>query len=144
MSATATEATRLAEAYSAAWNAHDIDAILSMHTEEMVFHLHLPGYEEVTGEDELRRHFGLFFSLWPDLEFRSERLATCENLFANEMTMSGTLVSPMPVGRGTIQPNGERISFDAVDVIPIREGKVTRKDTYIDAASLLQQLAGLG
>jgi steroid delta-isomerase-like uncharacterized protein len=144
MTATATDTRRLAQSYGDAWNAHDIDAILSMHAEGMVFHLHLPGYEEVTGEANLRAHFGLFFELWPDLAFRSERLSACEGLFVNEMTMIGTLTQPMPAGWGMIEPNGKQVCFDAVDVVPIRDGKVARKDTYLDAASLLHQLAGLG
>lgn len=141
---TAAEVERLAESYGQAWNDHNLDAIVSMHTNDMAFQLHLPGYSEVRGEAALRAHFALLFRLWPDLEFRTERLTTCQGLFTNEMTMSGTLAEPMPVAWGSIEPTGERVSFDAVDVIPVEEGRVKRKDTYIDAGGLLQQLALLG
>lgn len=131
----------LAERYGEAWNAHDVDAILAMHAEDMVFQLHLPGYGEVTGDDNLRAHFRMFFEAWPDLEFRTMRLSVGETLFTNEMEMVGTLSAPLPIGAVVLEPNGERIGFDAVDVIPVENGRVKRKDTYVDAASLFQKLS---
>lgn len=141
MAGTATTSVQqVAEAYSAAWRAHDIDEILSWHAEDMVFRLHLPGYPEVTGADALRAHFAGLFAGWPDLEFRTVRLAVSADLFTHEMTMAGTLARPMHVGDRVVQPTGQRVEFEAVDVIPVVDGKVRRKDTYVDAAALLAQL----
>lgn len=134
-----TTVEELAQRYGDAWNAHDVDAILSMHTDDMVFQLHVAGYEEVAGEEGLRGMFGVFFDCWPDLEFRSKRLTVDERLFVNEMTMAGTLAQPMPLGARVVEPTGAAVEFDAVDVIPVEDGRVKRKDTYIDLAGLLGQ-----
>src|SRR5262245_19155744 len=122
--ATLVNVRQLAEQYGEAWNRHDIDAILSMHAHDMIFHLHAPGYAEVSGEAALREQFRLFFMLWPDLEFRTRRLTVADRLFTNEMTMAGTLASPMRFGDTILQPTGKPVTFDAVDVIPVELGRV--------------------
>ena len=138
--ATVSAVEELAHRYDEAWNAHDLDRILALHAPDMTFHLHLPGFTEISGEDALREHFNEFFALWPDLEFRSHRLTADDGMFANEMMMSGTLAAPMTAGDLTLTPNGQKASFESVDVIVVEGGRVKRKDTYVDSASLLMQL----
>jgi predicted ester cyclase len=144
MTATVTNLESLANAYSEAWNAHDVDLILSMHNDESFFHLHLAGYELVSGEQNLRAHFQSFFDMWPDLEFQSERLITCEGLITNQMKICGTLAVPMPVAWGAIEPNGERVSFDAVDILRVRNAKILSKETYLDSGRLLLHHGAVG
>ena len=138
--ATLSAVEELAHRYDAAWNAHDVDRILAFHAPDMTFQLHLPGFTEITGEDALREHFDQFFALWPDLEFRSHRLNSADGMFTNEMLMSGTLAAPMTAGDLTLTPNGHKATFESVDVIVVEDGRVKRKDTYVDSASLLIQL----
>ena len=45
----------LIERYNDAWNRQDVDAIDSMHTEDIVFHNHTAG-ESVEGSDKVREH----------------------------------------------------------------------------------------
>lgn len=130
----------LVHQYDDAWNAHDIDSILALHTPDMIFHLHLPGFQEVSGDQELREHFRQFFGLWPDLEFRSFRLNVADGLVTNEILMSGTLAGPMAVGDLTLVPNGQKATFESVDVLVVENGRIKRKDTYLDSASLLTQV----
>jgi ketosteroid isomerase-like protein len=54
--------------YNEAWNAHDLDAIMSMHAPDMVFHNHTAG-ESAEGE-AAREHIGSIFGTWPDIESR--------------------------------------------------------------------------
>ena len=138
--ATVSAVEELAHRYDEAWNSHDIDGILALHAPDMTFHLHLPGFEEISGDDALREHFNQFFALWPDLEFRSHRLNAADGMFTNEMEMSGTLAAPMTAGELTLTPNGRKATFESVDVIVVEDGRVKRKDTYVDSASLLMQL----
>ena len=139
--ATAGAVEELAHRYDEAWNAHDVDGILALHAPDMTFRLHLPGFADISGESALREHFDQFFALWPDLEFRSHRLNAADGMFTNEMLMSGTLAAPMAVGDLTLSPNGKKATFESVDVILVEDGLVKRKDTYVDSASLLIQLA---
>ena len=133
----------LARSYDDAWNAHDVDAILALHADDMVFHVHLPGYEEITGTTALREHFEGFFALWPDLEFRPYRLTASSELFTNELTMAGTLAAPMTVGGVTLGPTAHAVEFEAADIVRVDNGRIKRKDTYIDSASLLAQVGAL-
>ena len=54
----------LIERYNDAWNRQDVDAIDSMHTEDIVFHNHTAG-ESVEGADTVREHIAGIFRNWP-------------------------------------------------------------------------------
>ena len=53
--------------YNEAWNAHDLDVIMSMHAPDMVFENHTAG-ERAEGE-AARQHIGGIFETWPDISF---------------------------------------------------------------------------
>ncbi len=38
------------------------------------------------------------------------------------------------------EPTGKRVSWDGLDVIPLQDGLVARKDVYSDSVSILRQL----
>lgn len=137
--ATTSAVEEFARKYDEAWNSHDIDRILAFNAEDMTFRVHLPGFGQVSGEENLREHFAQLLTQWPDLEFRSRRVTAAEGMFANEMEMAGTLATPLPIGDLTLIPNGQRVAFESVDVIVVDDGQIRRKDTYIDSASLLLQ-----
>lgn len=39
-----------------------------------------------------------------------------------------------------VEPTGRRVEYRGMDVIPIRDGLVARKDVYSDGVGLLRQL----
>ena len=126
----------LAERYGTAWNEHDLDAIMALHAEGMVFHLHVDGFSEATTPDEVRAQFGYFFAAFPDLHFATTRLTVRDDLFVHEFVITGTLAEPFPVGGEVARPGTPKASFAGVDVIPCRDGRVVRKDTYLDGIAL--------
>lgn len=136
------EQTRsLAASYAAAWNAHDVDALTSMQSDGMVFHLHLEGSEPTSGVEALRGLYGFFFAAMPDYraEIKRERLA--EGFFVWEYTISATLAQPFPIGEVAGKPTGQTARFDAVDVISCSDGKVETKDTYVDGFAMHRGMA---
>jgi SnoaL-like domain len=54
----------LIDRYDAALNAHDLDAIASMHDDAIVFHNHT-ARERVAGATAGRAHIGAIFARWP-------------------------------------------------------------------------------
>ena len=50
----------LIDRYDAAWNGQDLDAIASMHADDIVFHNHTAG-ERVDGAAAVRDHIGAIF-----------------------------------------------------------------------------------
>lgn len=107
---------RLIEEYNAAWNAHDVDAIVALHTEDMVFENHTAG-ERVEGAD-VGPHIARIFENWPDLAFRSRRLYARDGLVVSEWTATAT------------DREGRRLEWDGVDLFPFRDGLIARKDVY--------------
>jgi steroid delta-isomerase-like uncharacterized protein len=128
--------------YNEAWNAHDLDAIMSLHAPGMVFHNHTAG-ESAEGE-QAREHIGSIFRTWPDIEFATRRMYVRDGLVVQEWTATATHTSTMRRGELVAEPTNRRISWDGMDVIPFEDGLVKRKDVYSDSVSILRQLGLLG
>jgi steroid delta-isomerase-like uncharacterized protein len=124
--------------YNEAWNAHDLDAIVSMHAPDMVFENHTAG-ERAEGE-AVREHIGGIFETWPDIAFSTRRLYVREGLVVQEWTATATHANEMRRGDLVAEPTGKRVTWDGLDVIPYEGGLVKRKDVYSDSVSILHQL----
>ena len=126
------------ERYNAAWNDHDLDAIMAMHAPDMVFANHTAG-ESAQGA-EVRDHIGAIFATWPDIEFRTRRLYVRDGLVVQEWTATATHTNTMRRGDLVAEPSGERVEWVGMDVIPFEDGLVKRKDVYSDSVSILRQV----
>jgi steroid delta-isomerase-like uncharacterized protein len=124
--------------YNAAWNAHDLDAIVALHAPDMVFENHTAG-EAARGE-AVRGHIAGIFETWPDIAFETRRLYVREDLVAQEWTARATHAKAMRRGDLEAEPTGRRIEWEGVDVIPFEDGLVKRKDVYSDSVSILRQV----
>jgi hypothetical protein len=102
----------LIERYNDAWNAQDIDAIHADHHPEVVFHNHTAD-ERAEGADAVRAHIARIFENNPTLRFSTRSLQVGDDFAVCEWTAS----------------TGTR-EWDGVDVFPIRDGKIARKDVY--------------
>jgi steroid delta-isomerase-like uncharacterized protein len=125
-------------AYNDAWNAHDLDAIMSMHAPDMVFENHTAG-ERAEGE-AAREHIGRIFETWPDIAFSTRRLYVRDGLVVQEWTAEATHSNQMRRGDLVAEPTGRRVTWVGLDVIPFEDGLVKRKDVYSDSVSILRQL----
>ena len=128
----------LIDRYNAAWNEHDLDAIMAMHARDMFFENHTAG-ESAVGE-EARDHIGSIFETWPDIAFTTRRLYLREGLVVQEWTASATHTNTMRRGDLVAAPTGKRVEWDGLDVIPFENGLVKRKDVYSDSVSILRQV----
>ena len=102
----------LIERYNDAWNAQDVDAIHADHHPEIVFHNHTAD-ERAEGADAVRAHIAHIFDNNPTLRFSTRSLQVGDDFAVCEWTAS----------------TGTR-EWDGVDVFPIRDGKIARKDVY--------------
>src|SRR5204862_6502996 len=75
--------------YNDAWNRHDVDAILAMHTEDSVFENHTSGGKGV-GREEIRKIVEGVFATFPDLRFDGRRLYVRDDLVVQEWTATAT------------------------------------------------------
>jgi steroid delta-isomerase-like uncharacterized protein len=108
--------------YNDAWNEQDLDAISALHSPDIVFHNHTAG-EQVEGAAAVADHIAGIFSGWPDLSFRARRLYAREDFAACEWTASATA------------SDGRSLEWDGVDLFPIADGRIARKDVYSSSGS---------
>ena len=105
----------LIERYNAAWNAQDLDAIDAHHHPEIVFENHTTD-ERAEGAAAVREHIAQIFRNNPSLRFTTRSLRVGEDFAVCEWTAS----------------SGSK-EWDGVDVFPLRDGKIARKDVYSSA-----------
>ena len=125
--------------YNAAWNDHDVEAIVSMHTEDSVFENHTTGDVNI-GKDAIAQAITGIFGVFPDLSFEARSQYIRDDLVVQEWTARGTHEGPMNRSGMTIEPTGRTVEYRGMDIIPIRDGLVARKDVYSDGVTLLRQL----
>ena len=118
----ASDVERLIARYNEAWNRHDVQAISALHSPAIVFHNHTAA-ERVEGPAAVVDHIAGIFSRWPDLAFRTSRLYVGEDFAACEWTASATA------------PDGRRLEWDGVDLFPIVDGRIARKDVYSNSGT---------
>jgi hypothetical protein len=117
-----TDIAAIADRYRQAWVAHDVDAIVSMHTLDARFHSH--GRDvAVHGRDALRTEFARVLNRFPGFGVEVHRLLFGDRHWVLDWTLS-------------FQPRGsERLGFRCIDLVEIDEdGLISDKDTYYDLA----------
>lgn len=125
--------------YNRAWNTHDVEAILAMHTDDSVFENHTSGGKGA-GKAEIRRIVEGVFATFPDLVFSGRREYFGEGFAVQEWTATATFDRPIVRNGVTLKPTGGKVSWNGVDVIPVVGGKVARKDVYVDSLTYLGQI----
>jgi uncharacterized protein (TIGR02246 family) len=111
------EVKALIERYDRAWNEQDVETIALLHTDDVVFENHTAG-ERAEGAAAVRDHIAQIFANWPSLRFRGRSLRIGDDFAVSEWTASATA------------PDGRRLEWDGVDVFPLRDGLIARKDVY--------------
>jgi len=66
----------------------------------------------------VRTHIGGIFERWPTLRFTARALYPAPEFAVCEWTAQA------------VRDDGRRIEWDGVDVFPLRDGKILRKDVY--------------
>ena len=125
--------------YNAAWNDHEVETIVSMHTEDSVFENHVTG-DRYEGRTEIAGAITGIFAVFPDLGFETRRQYIRDDLIVQEWTARGTHLGAMRRSGIEVAPTGRAVEYRGMDVIPIRDGLVSRKDVYSDSVTLLRQL----
>ena len=109
------------EAFSDAWNRHDIDALMSFMTDDCVFMTaagpDVCGTRHV-GADAVRKAFPAAWVTSPDAQWRNGQHVVQGEFGVSQWTFTGTA------------PDGSRIESDGVDIFTFRDGKIAVKNVF--------------
>jgi len=136
-----TENEALAQSYGEAWNNQDLEAIVSAHSEDGTYELHI-GEGPHEGKGAIEAEFAKVIARLPDIRFETKRLAVTETGWTLESTMTGTLAEPVELHGQPVGQPGAKVSVDCLDLMVVSDGAIDEKHTYVDAVTMLSQLAG--
>jgi steroid delta-isomerase-like uncharacterized protein len=114
-------ATSSLQAFLDAFNAHDVDAIMSFFAEDCVFDTPrgpAPGGHRMVGREQVREGIQARFDGIPDIHYADDRHWTCGDRGVSEWTIRGT------------QATGESIEVRGCDLFEFTDGKISRKDSF--------------
>ncbi len=107
--------------FSAAWNRHDIDALMSFMDADCVFHA-VAGPDllgrSFKGTEEVRKGFELAWQTFPEAAWLDGEHFVVGDRGVSECTFKGT------------KADGSRIEARMVDVFTFRNGKIAVKNAY--------------
>ena len=104
-----------------AFNAHDLDAVMSFFTDDPVLELPRgphPWGQRFEGEEEVRAGLASRFAGIPDVHWGDDRHWVAGERGCSEWLLTGT------------STDGEPIEVRGCDLFEFRGGKVVRKDSY--------------
>jgi steroid delta-isomerase-like uncharacterized protein len=103
-------------AFLAAFNAHDVDAIMEFFTEDCVFDT--PRGQRLVGKEQVREGIQARFDGIPDIRYEDDRHWTAGDRAASEWTIRGT------------QATGQPIEVRGCDLFELSGDRISRKDSF--------------
>lgn len=108
-------------AFAAAWNSHDVDAIMAFMSDDCVFEASagpdVAGTRYV-GRDEVRAGFAEVFATFPDAHWGDDRHFVVGDRGVSEWTFTGTRI------------DGARVEVNGCDLFTCRDGLIVLKNSY--------------
>ncbi len=135
----ATDVEKVTKDLYAAYNAHDIEKFLSLHTDDIFYEQVVAGGVVTRGKEEYAAFMKSTLAAIPDSKFELTSFYGTGDHQCEEAIFSGTLQGEF-LG---IKPTGKSVSFRMVLVRDFREGKTRRLSIYYDMATFMQQLGVL-
>ena len=107
--------------FADAWNRHDLDAIMSMMTDDCVFEASagadVNGHRS-EGKQAVRAAFAAVFETFPDAHWANARHFVAGDRGVSEWTFTGT------------RADGTRLEMHGCDLFTFRDGKIVLKNSY--------------
>jgi ketosteroid isomerase-like protein len=113
--------TATLEAFSAAWNRHDVEALMSFMSEDCVFQTAAGAHACGTrheGPEAVRKAFAAAWALLPDAQWLNGQHFVEGDFGVSQWTFTGTAA------------DGSRVETDGVDLFTFRGGKIVTKNAF--------------
>jgi steroid delta-isomerase-like uncharacterized protein len=121
----------------AAWQRHDVPALMSDHREDCVVQSPLAG--KVKGPQAIEKIYAGWFSSFPDVKYSAESLLIDGNQAVQIISMTGKHSGEFC----GLPPTGKRFMIHCAFAYLLSEGKIVRDIRIYDFTSLLLQLGVL-
>ena len=111
----------LLDRFAAAWNRHDLDALMSMMTDDCAFEASAgpdANGQRSEGAEAVRAAFAAVFEAFPDAHWGNARHVVAGDRGVSEWTFTGTHI------------DGRRVEVTGCDLFTFRGGKITIKNSY--------------
>ena len=109
------------QAFTDAWNRHDIDALMSFMTDDCVFQTaagpHACGMRH-EGREAVRHAFAQAWASFPDAQWRNGQHWVDGERGVSQWTFTGT------------RADGSRVEADGVDLFTFRDGRIAVKNAF--------------
>ena len=115
------ESFKLLERFADAWNRHDLDALMSMMTDDCVFEASAgPDVDgqRSEGTHAVRAAFAAVFETFPDAHWANPRYFIAGDRAVSEWTFTGT------------RTDGARVVVNGCDLLTLRDGKIAVKNSF--------------
>ena len=110
----------LLDRFADAWNRHDLDALMSMMTDDCVFEAsagpHVDGQR--SEGPAVRAAYAAVFATFPDAHWANARHFIAGDRGVSEWTFTGT------------RNDGTRVEVNGCDLFTVRDGKIAVKNSY--------------
>ena len=136
--------------WAAAWDAHSLDELDALITDDITWEDPAMHGAIVHGRAEFRAFTETFFRAFPDVAFASigEPYVDLDgSSLGVRWRMTGTFTGPLEIWSNsfadeppTIAPNGKRFEIDGIDLYKLRDGLVSDYTILYDLTALSQQL----
>ncbi len=111
----------LLDRFADAWNRHDLDALMSMMTDDCVFDASAgpqANGQQSTGQEAVRAAYAAVFRAFPDAHWANARHFIAGDRGVSEWVFTGT-----PQG-------GKRVQVIGCDLFSFRDGKIAVKNSF--------------
>ncbi len=111
----------LLDRFAEAWNRHDLDALMSMMTDDCVFEASAGPDASGTrseGPRAVRAAFAEVFDTFPDARWNNPRHFVAGNRGVSEWTFTGT------------RKDGSYVEVNGCDLLTFRDGRIAIKNSY--------------
>jgi steroid delta-isomerase-like uncharacterized protein len=115
------ETIKLLDRFAEAWNRHDLDALMSMMTDDCVFEASAGpevGGQRSEGAPAVRAAFAAVFDAFPDAHWGNARHFVAGNRAVSEWTFTGT------------NKDGKYVEVNGCDLLTLRNGRIAIKNSY--------------
>ena len=133
--ATEEELLAVHEASNNALNAHDVDTMMSLWTDDIIYD-YVAAPSPADGKEEVAAFFGAMFQAVPDFHVEQRRKLVSGNIMVTECTVTGTHQGEW-MG---IPATGNSVQLIHIDILEFEGDKFKRLTTYDDSVSFLVQV----